>query len=201
LATGSLVQAFITYFTNNQTIDDVRLAGGFSKLGQSSTHGFIAPVFYTLAIAVVLWFVMEHTAVGRKLYAAGFNAEAAKLANIRVDRLRFASLIVSSLIAGFAGICLASTLSSGSPTAGTSYLLPGYAAVFVGATQLKSGRFNAWGTIIAVLMLGAGTVGLGLASSAPWAADMFTGVVLIGALAATGFQGRSVRLGRSRPRT
>ena len=53
----------------------------------------------------------------------------------------------------------ASNLGSGSPTAGNNYLLPAFAAVFLGATQLKNGRFNAWGTIIAVLLLGTGTTG------------------------------------------
>jgi ribose transport system permease protein len=60
--------------------------------------------------------------------------------------------------------------------------------VFVGATVFKQGRFNAWGTIVAVLMLGTGTVGLGLVAAPLWAADMFTGVVLIAALSANVFQ-------------
>jgi ribose transport system permease protein len=197
LATGSLVQAFITYFTNDITINDARLTGGFSKLGQTDVDGIIYPVFYALVLAIAVWLFMEYSATGRRLYATGFNPDAARLANIRVDRLRFCSLLVSATISGFAGVCLASSLSAGSPSAGTSYLLPAFAAVFVGATQLKNGRFNAWGTIVAVLMLGTGTIGLGLATAPAWAADMFTGVVLLAALGATGFQRRSLRAGRT----
>ena len=197
LATGSLVQAFITYFTNDVTINDPRLIGTFSKIGQNDVNGIIYPVFYALALAVVLWLFMEYSATGRRLYAAGFNPDAARLASIRVNRLRFCSLLVSATISGFAGICLASSLSAGSPSAGTPYLLPAFAAVFVGATQLKNGRFNAWGTIVAVLMLGTGTIGLGLATAPPWAADMFTGVVLLAALGATGLQRRTLRSGRT----
>jgi ribose transport system permease protein len=198
LATGSLVQAFITYFTDDSNISDPKLAGGFSKLGQTNVSGVTVPVFCTVAIALILWFLMEHTPTGRRLYAAGINADAARLANIRVDRLRFASLLVSAGIAGFAGVCLASSLSAGSPTAGTPYLLPAFAAVFVGATQFKNGRFNSWGTLVAVVMLGTGTVGLGLASAPTWAANTFTGVVLILALSATGAVRRGVRSGRRR---
>ena len=84
---------------------------------------------------------------------------------------------------GATGIVLASTLGSGSPTAGTPYLLPAFAAAFLGATQLKHGRFNAGGTIIAVLLLGTGVTGLALANAPQWAGDMFVGVVLIAALA------------------
>jgi ribose transport system permease protein len=196
LATGSLVQAFITYFTSDITINDIRLSGGFSSLGTKAVSGVTYLVFYALAIAILLWLFMEYTSTGRRLYATGFNPDAARLANIRVDRLRFCSLLASSGIAGFAGICLASNLSAGSPSAGPPYLLPAFAAVFVGATQLKNGRFNAWGTVVAVLMLGTGTIGLGLASAPPWASDMFTGTVLLAALGATGLQRRSLRSGR-----
>jgi ribose transport system permease protein len=200
LATGSLVLAFITYFTHDVSINDIRLAEGFSKLGQSQVNGFNYPVVYAVLLAFGLWFLLEHTPTGRRLYATGFNPDAARLAGIHVERLRFISLLVSSGVAGIAGLCLASTLSAGSPTAGSSYLLPAYAAAFVGATQFKRGRFNAWGTLVAVVMLGSGTVGLGLANAEPWAANMFTGVVLIGALSVTGAQRRLVRAGRFRRR-
>ena len=128
---------------------------------------------------------------GRRLYATGFNPNAARLANIRVNRLRFCSLLTSAGLAGFAGVMLASSLAAGSPSAGTSYLLPAFATVFVGATVFKQGRFNAWGTIVGVLMLGTGMVGLGLVSAPLWAIDMFTGVVLIAALGASVYQSRS----------
>ncbi len=150
-----------------------------------------------MGLAIILWLFMEYASTGRRLYATGFNTEAARLANIRVDRLRFCALLTSALISGFAGIVLASSLSSGSPSAGTGYLLPAFAAVFVGATQLKNGRFNAWGTILAILMLGTGTIGLQLATPSPWAPAMFTGVVLLVALGATGLKRRSLREGRA----
>jgi len=188
LATGSLVQAFITYFTNDTSINNTLLADGFAKLGQGQLLGVTLPVYYAVALAVALWVFLEHTPTGRRLQATGFNPEAARLAGIRTNRLKFGSLLASALIAGFAGVVLASSISAGSPSAGTSYLLPGFAAAFLGATQFKNGRFNAWGTIVAVLMLGTGVIGLGLASAPPWAANMFTGVVLIAALSATGLR-------------
>lgn len=188
LATGSLVQAFISFVTNDNTINSVKLAGPFSAMSQGTFGGVIYPVFYALALAIVLWLFMEYTATGRRLYATGFNPDAARLANIKVRKLRFCSLLTSAAISGFAGVMLSSSLSAGDPTAGTSYLLPAFATLFVGATVFKQGRFNAWGTIVAVLMLGTGTVGLGLVAAPLWAADMFTGVVLIAALSANAFQ-------------
>ena len=96
---------------------------------------------------------------------------------MRVNRLRFASLIVSGGLAGATGIVLASMLGSVSPSAGSPYLLPAFAAAFLGATQLK--------------LLGTGVTGLALANAPQWAGDMFVGVVLIAALALTGLQRRS----------
>jgi ribose transport system permease protein len=191
LATGSLIQALITMVTNDTPISDAKLAGGFSKIGQTTIGGVTLPVIYFGVVALAIWYLLEHTATGRRLYATGFNPDASRLAGVPVDRLRFVSLVASGGLAGAAGIVLASILGSGSPTAGTPYLLPAFAAVFLGATQLKNGRFNAGGTIIAVLLLGTGTTGLALAAAPQWAQSMFVGVVLIAALAVTGIQRRT----------
>ena len=191
LATGSLIAALITMITHEVPITDAKLGGTFAEIGQTSIGGVTLTVVYCAVVAIAIWYLLEHTATGRRLYATGFNPDAARLAGVRVDRLRFASLVVSGGLAGATGIILASMLGSGSPTAGTPYLLPAFAAAFLGATQLKHGRFNAGGTVIAVLLLGTGVTGLALANAPQWAGDMFVGVVLIAALALTGLQRRS----------
>jgi ribose transport system permease protein len=196
LATGSLIAALVTMITNEVPITDAKLGADFAKIGQTSFDGITLPVFYCAFVAVAIWYLLEHTATGRRLYATGFNADAARLAGVHVDRLRFMSLVVSGGLAGATGVILASMLGSGSPTAGTPYLLPAFAAAFLGATQLKHGRFNAGGTIIAVLLLGTGVTGLALANAPQWAGDMFVGVVLIAALALTGLQRRTTSSGR-----
>jgi ribose transport system permease protein len=197
LATGSLVGAFITYLTHDNPVNSTKLAGTFTSMSQKVVGGVVLVVWWALILAVILYLFMEFTSTGRRLYATGFNPDAAKLAGVRVDRLRFCSLLTSSALAGFAGIMLASSLSSGSPTAGNSYLLPAFAASFVGATQFKRDRMNSPGTIVAVLMLGTGIVGLGLVNAPLWWPQMFTGVVLILALAASSLQQRSLVLGQS----
>ena len=186
LATGSLIKAFITMVTNDQSITGVQLLRPpFSSIAQTDVAGLTLPVLYLLVVAGAIWFVLERTATGRRLYATGFNPDAARLQRVATDRLRFLSLITSALLAGVAGIVFTSAIGSGSPTAGDPYLLAAYAAAFLGATQLRGGRFNAWGTVIAVLLLGTGTTGLSLASTPQWSTSVFTGIVLIVALAVT----------------
>jgi ribose transport system permease protein len=191
LATGSLIQALITMATGGTAIISTKLQGGFAKIGQTNVSGFTLPVAYVVIVAVAMWFLLEHTATGRRLYATGFNPDASRLAGVRIDKLRAMSLVASGSLAGATGLVLASTIGSGDPSTGPSYLLPAFAAAFLGATQLKHGRFNAFGTLIAVLLLGTGTTGLALANAPQWSADMFVGVVLIASLAVTGLQRRA----------
>ncbi|MDT9591666.1 ABC transporter permease [Nocardioides zeae] len=188
MASGALLAAFTTMVTGDLDVTGVVLSQGFNEIGQTMVGGFTLPVVYVVVVTAVLWFLMQHTAFGRRMYATGFNREAARLAGVPTERLRFASLVISGGLAGLAGIVLAATLAAGSVTAGTPYLLGAFAAAFLGATQLQHGRFNAVGTIIAVLLLGTGVVGLGLAQAPTWSQDLFTGLVLIVALIATRYQ-------------
>ena len=191
LATGFLIQALVQWRTGSRNVTGPQLTGSFKNIAQKQPFwNLTLPVFYAFFIALAIWYVLEHTATGRRIYATGFNRDATRLASVRTERLRFGCLIVSATLAGITGVVLASNIGSGSPTAGQSYLLPAFAAVFLGATQLKNGRFNAWGTIIAVLLLGTLTTGLGLAGVDQWVQQFATGVVLIAALALTGVQVR-----------
>jgi ribose transport system permease protein len=99
LATGSLIQALITMVTNDTPVSSGALAGGFSKIGQTDIAGVTLPVLYCAIAAIAIWYLLEHTATGRRLYATGFNPDAARLAGVPVNRLRFVSLVVSGTLA------------------------------------------------------------------------------------------------------
>jgi ribose transport system permease protein len=184
LATGSLMTAATTLFDKDQAIIGPQLGGKFGKLATTDIGGIALPVFLMLFIAVAAWYFLNYTVTGRRIYATGFNENAARLTGISTHHLRFASLVVSGSVAGVGGILLASQISSGSPDVGGPYLLGAFAAAFLGATQF-GGRFNAWGTVIAVLVLGTGQTGLVLVGAPVWASGMFTGLVLLFALVLT----------------
>jgi ribose transport system permease protein len=162
-------------------------------------------VFYLVVLAVILWWFMAHTPAGRYLYAIGGNAEAARLSGVRVNRWSAMALILSSGIAGLSGVFFT---SQGGPSLdfGPALLLPAFAAAFLGSTQFQPGKFNVWGTLLAIYVLATGVQGLQLVSGAAWLSDMFNGVALIIAVAMSVNRGRprirrSPRAGASTPTT
>ncbi len=201
LATGALFATVATVL-GDQSISGPQLNGTFANIATAALGGIEVPVFLTLAVGIALWYVQKYTVTGRRIYALGFNERGSELVGIRTRRLKFAALLVSGTVAGIAGILLTSSVSSGTPGIGSPYLLNAYAAAFLGATQF-GGRFNAWGTVLAVILLGTGTTGLYLVGGAAWTQSMFTGVVLLLALGASNLeravQARSWIRAKARP--
>jgi ribose transport system permease protein len=184
LATGSLMAAVVSILSKDQSIIGPQLSGKFGDIATTSVQGIAVPVFLMLIVAIGVWYLLRYTVTGRRIYATGFNIDAARLTGIKTGKLRFGSLVVSGAVAGVAGVLLCSQVSSGSPEIGPPYLLDAFAAAFLGATQF-GGRFNAWGTVVAVLLLGTGKTGLVLVNAPVWAPSMFSGVVLLVALILT----------------
>ncbi|MTV24928.1 ABC transporter permease [Nitriliruptoraceae bacterium ZYF776] len=188
LATGSLLQAAILVISGNrQMIAGVNTLSPFSSQAVGPLRW---PVLAMFVVALALWYVMQHTATGRRVYATGQGREAARLAGIRTERIRFVSLLVSATTCGLAGVLVTALVGAGSPTVGPAYLIPAFAAAFLGATQFRGGGFNARGTVVAVLLLGTVATGLALAGVPMWVPYVFTGSVLIGALALGGLKRR-----------
>lgn len=144
--------------------------------------GFQVIIVYLIVIALIAWWVLDHTPVGRQLYAAGGNPEAARLSGVNVDKWVWISLITSATLSGVAGVLYCS-LSGPSLTFGAALLLPAYSAAFLGSTQIKPGRFNIWGTMIAVYVLATGIQGLQYVTGVQWLGDMFNGIALVVAVA------------------
>ena len=155
----------------------------FTKIGQNQLFGLPLPVFYMIALAIVLWWLLEYTPAGRYLYGIGGNPQAARLAGIRTGRITTSAFLLSGLVAAFAGVILASQLGSASPDVGGPYLLPAFSAVFLGATQVFPGRVNVPGTLIAIFLLATGVKGLQLAGAPSYINDLFNGAALIIAVA------------------
>ncbi|MFZ0664828.1 MAG: ABC transporter permease [Acidimicrobiales bacterium] len=194
LATGSLLGAAIIIISGDRDLV-TGFTPKFLDLGNASVGHLTVPVFVWLGVAIVMWYILGHTAKGRQIHATGLAEVPARLAGIRTNRIRFACLVVSATISGVAGVLLTAVVSAGDPTVGPAYLIPAFAAAFLGATQFREHLFNAWGCVLAVILFGTITVGLSLANAPLWMPEIFEGVVLIVALRLSSFQGR-VRIRR-----
>lgn len=181
LGMSTILAAVQTIVTKSQVPMPVT-APGWTKFTQTQVGGFQIIVVFLLAAAFLLWWFLDHTPAGRYIYAAGGNADAARLSGVRVDRWAWISLTITGALAGFGGV-LFTSLSGPSLTFGPALLLPAFAAVFLGSTQLKPGRFNVWGTLLAIFVLATGVEGMQLVSGLQWLNDMFNGVALIVAVA------------------
>jgi ribose transport system permease protein len=188
LATGSILTGLAIWVSQ-----DTQVAGIPTSLVNFATDqpgGVPAAFIYLLIVAVIAWYVLEHTPFGRRLYAIGGGKEASRLAGVRTGRGIAIALVVTAVGAGLAAILETGTVSAASPDLGPTLLLPAFAAAFLGATQISPGRPNVWGALIATYLLATGSTGLELAGAAQWVPYMFNGVALLLAVGLTVFNGR-----------
>lgn len=149
------------------------------SIGRDDVLGIPLPVLLMAAIVLVAWYVTEQTPIGRYLYALGGSYEAARLSGLNVGRLTLLTFVISGGLCGIAGIIQAGILGAGNPTVGPQFLLPAFAAVFLGATAIKIGSFNVLGTVVAVFLLAAGVTGLEQVGVAVYVEPIFNGLALI----------------------
>lgn len=195
LGISACLTAVITWISGDQLV--IGLPEAFKVISTTEVGGIVLPVFYLFILAAVLWFVLDHTPIGRRIYATGGGADAARLAGVRTSRVIFGAFVASALIASLAGVLQTASIGTGDPNIGPSYLLPAFAAAFLGSTQIKPGRFNVWGTVLAVYVLATGVKGLQLAGAPFWLPDLFNGVALLLAVGLSGLP-RRPRRGRSK---
>lgn len=177
LGMSSVLAAFDLNITDGQFITP--LPSSFTQLVTGTVLGIPTPFIVLIVIALITWYVLEHTPLGRRMTATGAGFDAARLAGTNTGQAVVVGLVISSVLGSVAGLMLASTVGSAAPNSGPPYLLPLFAAVYLGSTQVKPGRFNIWGTIVALFVLATGVKGLQLAGGQLWVADLFNGVALI----------------------
>ncbi len=193
LGMSSVLLAVTDWVSNSQQI--LGLSTSFQKLGTTQWLGLGLPVYLMLVVALLIWYVLERTPAGRHVYATGGNPDAARLAGVRTSLVIIVALVCCSAVAAFSGLLVSSSLGVGDPTVGPAYLLPAFSAAFLGSTQLRGGRFNVWGTVIAVYVLAAGVKGLQLAGAPIWIPDLFNGLALLLAVGLAKYQRTARRAG------
>ncbi len=181
----------------------------FEWLGRQQVFGLQSPVWFFLIVAFFAALVMRYSRFGRHVYATGSAEEAAYLAGIPTARTKILCFVISSSLAGFAGLIGMARISTGDPRVGGQYALQAIAAVVLGGASLAGGRGSPIGTFVGVVLLGVVQAALTFNNVQTYWNDAVFGAVLIFAVIVTAISdlrrnrssGRSVlsRLAGSRP--
>lgn len=181
LASGTVLQGLTLWLSSGSVV--ANLPPLVSKIGVSGIGDIPYVVVFAVLLALLIYYVLEYTPFGRYVHATGAGREAARLAGVRTDVLLAIAFVVSGLVAGIAGVMQTTILGSANPDVGGQYLLPAFAACFLGATAIKPGRFNVAGTVLALFLLAVGIAGLSQLGAPLWVSPVFNGMALIIAVA------------------
>lgn len=153
LVTMGLARGFILVITESFPITG--LTEEFKSIGQGYVYNLIPiPVIICLVIAVLALYLLRFTYIGRQIYAAGGNAEAARYSGVNVDRRIILAYIVSAVCAVVVGIIQAARMGLGHPGTGEGYELLAIAACVLGGYSLMGGEGTIPGVIVGAMLIG-----------------------------------------------
>jgi ribose transport system permease protein len=188
LGSGTVLYGISQWYTGGQQVVG-NVPAGFTNISATPAGVPLAAV-YVLAAGIVLWLVLEFLPQGRYLYVLGANPRAAELTGISARRYVPLAFVASGTLTALAGVLLASQLGVGQSSVGPEYLLPAFAGALLGATSVRPGRVNVWGTILAVLVLAVAVAGLQQLGAKFFVEPLFNGWMLIAAVGLAGFAAR-----------
>lgn len=192
IGTGALLVGVAQLYSKNLIIYR-GISVAFTDLGQMRFAGIPLPVIYAVVVAVVLWYVLSYRTVGRHLYAVGANVDAARLVKLRVKPLVLGAFVASAGLCALGGIIVTAQVGSASPSSLNYLLLPAFTGVFLGATSIRPGHYNVWGTVIAVYLVGAVTTGMFMLGAPPNIGQVVQGVILLLAVALAKLSSRDAK--------
>lgn len=178
LGVGTFLHGITLWMSDSQTISGVsRVLMQYVIIQRIG--GIPVSFYYAIVLAALVWYVLSYTAFGQQLLFTGRGREVARLTGVAVGRVRMAAFVASGVLGALAGVLYTGTTGSANPTSGTTLLLPAFAAAFLGATCIKPGRFNAWGSVVAVYFLVTGINGLSVLGFRTFVHDLFYGGALV----------------------
>jgi fructose transport system permease protein len=189
LGTLSIIGALNTFYSQSETIREQDLEDGapfLQLMGVPFEIGgarIILASFLLVALAIVVWYVLNRTAYGRHVYATGDDPEAARLAGIDTDRILLSVYVLAGFISAIAGWALIGRIGAISPTAGENANLDSITAVVIGGTSLFGGRGSIVGTLIGALIVGVFRSAVSLAGLDVLWQEFAIGVLIIVAVA------------------
>jgi ribose transport system permease protein len=181
LAMGTVLQGVEYQISGQQSVFQ-GVPDTYKSLANAELFGLSSQVYVALAVFVVLLVLLERSEIGRYMYAIGGNIEAARLSGLRVRELRVLGFVIGAVCSAVAGMLLTSQAGQSTPDLGVPYLLPVFAAVFLGSTAVRVGKFNVLGTLVGAIFLQVISTGLILLELKPAYINIVQGGILAGSV-------------------
>ncbi len=154
----------------------------FFAIGNGELLGIPMPIWITLVCFIAFGILLNKTTYGRNVLAIGGNKEAARLSGINVDRIRIAIFTIQGVVAGFAGVILASRMTSGQPNTSQGFALDVISACVLGGVSLTGGVGTMVGTIVGVFIMGTVQNAMNLLNIPTFYQYVVRGVILLAAV-------------------
>ncbi|CRM74944.1 Ribose transport system permease protein RbsC [Pseudomonas sp. 37 R 15] len=177
LATMGIARGLGLMYTDGYPISG--LPEWFAVFGRASVLGIQVPILIMLFTYLAAYVLLQHTRIGRYIYAIGGNEEAVRLSGVRAARFKLLVYGISGLTAAIAGLVLTSRLMSGQPNAGVSFELDAIAAVVLGGASIAGGRGVIVGTLLGAMLLGVLNNGLNMLGVSPYVQSVIKGAIIL----------------------
>lgn len=177
IAIGQIAYGITFFYTRGAPI--IGLRDSFIFFAAGKILGIPTPLFIILAVFILSDHHLRRTISGRRLYAVGYNPEAAVMSGLNAERIKIISFTITGLLAGFGGFVIMARMGSGQPTAGPGHLGNAIAVGFLGASVLREGEFHTFGTLIGAMFVGILINGLTLFNVPYFYQYISTGLVLL----------------------
>jgi ribose transport system permease protein len=177
LATGIMIRGLAVATTGGLLVrvDDP----AYATLGRGEVAGIKYSVWLFVAVIATTGFLLAATRFGRYVYAAGGNAEAARLAGVGVNRVRTTTFAMSGLAAGLAGLVVSSRVSTGQADAGIGLEISAIAAIVIGGTSIQGGEGAIWRTVLGLMLLALVRNGFNLLNIDPIFQEIIQGAIIL----------------------
>ena len=151
LATQMAARGLALLYTSGQNILQI---GDYAKLGQGKIGSVPIPVIFMLVATAVIWYIMNHTRLGRSFYAIGGNEEAAVASGINVVKSKYKAFLINGILVGVAGVLFMARVNAGLPNGAIGYEMEGLTAAIVGGTSFSGGVGTTFGTLVGSFIIG-----------------------------------------------
>lgn len=179
LGVGYFINGVVLWISNSAVVFGQSLTPLNQVVFSVKFLGISLMFWYALILTFALWYLFEFTSAGRRLLFVGRGREVARLSGVNVERVRARSLIAAGFIAALGGVLYTGMRGSADPSSGLAFLLPAFAAAFLGSTAIYPGRFNPWGAVVAVFFLSTGILGLNFLGADSFVQNLFYGGGLV----------------------